>query len=174
MAWVAPRTPPSAGGSVLTLQNVPGQFDAIVLGELEPGRWMAGSEFFRRTSHDQKSWPAESAAPGKLVQVAVTYRGKERLALARRADLCPVHDGDGPREFDQTSVALLGLRHLEVAGGATFVGEIADARIYPGRARRGGAGLAPSGSARRAPPAGLVDLRGRTRPTRWARSRRAG
>src|SRR3954454_22187842 len=131
VAWVSPANTTQRGGSVLTLQNVPGQFDAIVLGELEPGRWMVGSEFFRRTSHDQKSWPVESAAPGKLVQIAATYRGKE-VSLSRDGQTYAHYTMEtDPAKFDQASVALLGLRHLEVAGGAKFVGEIADARIYP-------------------------------------------
>ena len=156
MAWVSPANTTQRGGSVLTLQNVPGQFDAIVLGELEPGRWMAGSEFFRRTSHDQKTWPAESAAPGKLVQVAVDVSRQGSLALPRRADLLRDTSMETePAQFDQTSVALLGLRHLEVAGGATFVGEIADARIY-----RGALDAATLGSLRPDQPGG-------PRPLAW-------
>jgi beta-fructofuranosidase len=132
VAWVSPANLSQRGGSVLTLQNVSGQFDAIVLGELETGRWMAGSEFFRRTYQDQKAWPAEAAGPDTLVQVAVTYRGKEVSLYRDGRPYARYAMETEPAPFDPSSVAILGLRHLEIAGGPTFHGEIADARVYPG------------------------------------------
>lgn len=131
VAWVLPANTTQRGGSVLTIQNGSGQFDAVVLGELETGRWMAGSEFFRRTYRDQKAWPAEPAGPGTLAQVAITYRGRE-VSLFRDGHAYARYTMEtDPARFDQASLALLGLRHLEVAGGGTFLGQIADARIYP-------------------------------------------
>mgnify|MGYP006310022473 CR=1 FL=1 len=48
ITWVTLETLEQGGGSVLTLQRG-NQFDAIVYGEHEPYRWMAGSDFYRRT-----------------------------------------------------------------------------------------------------------------------------
>ena len=57
VAWVSPANLTQGGGSVLTLENPPGQFDAIVLGEIGRARWMAGSEGFRRTQREQGANP---------------------------------------------------------------------------------------------------------------------
>ena len=38
-------------------------FDGIVFGELSPAKWMAGSDFHRRTDRRQDAWPAETAGP---------------------------------------------------------------------------------------------------------------
>jgi hypothetical protein len=44
VAWVAPANSTLRGASVLTLDDRRGPFDGIVFGELEPARWMAGSD----------------------------------------------------------------------------------------------------------------------------------
>ena len=49
VAWVSPGNLTQQGGSVLTLENPGGVFDAIVLGELAPAKWMPGSNFHQRT-----------------------------------------------------------------------------------------------------------------------------
>src|SRR5262245_21789814 len=105
VAWVSPANTTQRGGSVLTIQNGSGQFDAVVLGELEPGRRMAGSEFFRRMHRDQKAWPAESAGPGALVQIAVTYRGRE-VSLSRDGQAYARYTMEtDPARFDRASLA---------------------------------------------------------------------
>src|SRR5262249_38333295 len=49
-AWVRLASTTQRGGGVISVQTLDGNlFDAIVFGEQEPGRWMAGSNFFRRT-----------------------------------------------------------------------------------------------------------------------------
>ena len=60
VAWVAPATLDQSGGSVLTLEGPDNLFDGIVFGE-GPRRWMAGSDYFRRTCTDQSPWPQETA-----------------------------------------------------------------------------------------------------------------
>lgn len=62
VVWVAPANLAQRGGSALTIDNDRGAFDGIVLGELVPGKWMAGSDTFSRTERNQDSFPAESAA----------------------------------------------------------------------------------------------------------------
>ena len=42
VAWVSLANLTQGGGSVLTLENPGGEFDAIVFGEREPAKWMAG------------------------------------------------------------------------------------------------------------------------------------
>ena len=61
------------GGGVISLQTLDGNlFDAIVFGEQDPERWMAGSNNFARTRSFQG--PAESKARDEAVHVAWTYR----------------------------------------------------------------------------------------------------
>jgi sucrose-6-phosphate hydrolase SacC (GH32 family) len=130
VAWVTLANLTQRGGSVLTVQNVPGQFDALVFGEIEPARWMAGSDFFRRTSKDQAAWPRETATPGELIQVAAVYRGRE-VSIYRNGQLYAHYAIENePARFSDHSIVLIGLRHLEIAGGSTFLGTVAEARIY--------------------------------------------
>src|SRR5438270_1315324 len=75
VVWVAPADLTQRGGSVLTLDDQQSHFDAIVFGELAPARWMAGSDFYRRTKKDQTDDPTETAGPQAVVQVAVVYQG---------------------------------------------------------------------------------------------------
>ena len=42
VAWVTPGNLTQCGGSALTVEKSSGVFDAIVLGELAPAKWMAG------------------------------------------------------------------------------------------------------------------------------------
>jgi sucrose-6-phosphate hydrolase SacC (GH32 family) len=130
VAWITLANTTQRGGSVLTLENLPGQFDAMVFGEIEPGRWMAGSDFFRRTHKDQAGWPAETAPPGKLIQMAVSYRGKE-VTLTRDGRVLARYTMEtDPVGFSDRSIVLIGKRHWEIATGG-FEGEVEDARIYP-------------------------------------------
>ncbi|MDG3007961.1 GH32 C-terminal domain-containing protein [Paludisphaera mucosa] len=131
VVWAAPANLGQQGGSALTVQQPGGGFDAVVFGELAPGRWMAGSEFFRRTQTDQSAAAAETGDAKTLVQVAVAYKGR-RVSIYRDARPYAEYDmASEPVAFTSSSVALLGLRHLEMMGGPTFRGEIEDARIYP-------------------------------------------
>ena len=63
VAWVIPDSLAQRGGSVLTIEKAGGVFDGIVLGEIAPGKWMAGSDGFRRTKREQERFPAEMTAP---------------------------------------------------------------------------------------------------------------
>ncbi len=60
VSWVTLANTTQRGGSALTIQSGP-QFDAIVFGELQPGKWMAGSHFFARTekANDQNKNPPD-------------------------------------------------------------------------------------------------------------------
>lgn len=58
VVWVRPANSSQRGGSALTLDDLASHFDGIVFGEIAAGRWMAGSDFYRRTWQDQAAWPA--------------------------------------------------------------------------------------------------------------------
>ena len=131
VAWVAPANLEQRGGGVLTLEA--GSFDAIVFGEQAQGRWMAGSEMFRRAqaAADQEKNLRETAKPEELVQIATVYAGRS-VTLYRNGKRYAQYEIEKPITFGNSATVLMGLRHMERLGmaGAYFAGAIADARIY--------------------------------------------
>src|SRR5262245_21306743 len=77
VVWAAPVNLMQRGGSALTIDDGRTHFDGVVFGELAPARWMAGSDFHRRTLHSQDAVPKETADAKTLVQIAISYRGNE-------------------------------------------------------------------------------------------------
>ena len=131
VAWVSPANLSQRGGSVLTLEEQGGVFDAIVFGEITPGKWMAGSDGFKRTLRQQGDVPAETADSNTLVQIAVTYRGRQ-IRVFRNGALYSEHTAEGAVRFGEDCRVLIGLRHFGAAPeNRFFVGSIEDARIYP-------------------------------------------
>jgi len=133
VVWASPANLAQQGGSALTLDDGRSHFDGIVFGELQPHTWMAGSDFYRRTSRPQQGWPGETAGPGTLVQIAITYRERE-VTLYRNGTLYARYTmAEPPQEFGPDSVVLFGRRHLEAQDRKnSFTGLIRDARVYAG------------------------------------------
>ncbi len=130
VAWVYLANTAQRGGSVLTLIDKAEHFDAIVFGEIAPGKWMAGSDFFRRTQKDQSAWPAETADARTLVQVAIVYRGNQ-ITLYRDGTESASYRVARPQAFGPDAMALIGLRYIGDMGEIGFLaGAIEDARIY--------------------------------------------
>jgi len=129
VVWASPANLTQRGGSILTIDNQASAFDGIVFGEISPGKWMAGSDFHRRSTPDQNAAPAETAGPDTLVQIAIVYQGKE-IKLYRDGQLYSRHRISQPQTFGPGSAIVIGLRHLEAGDRACFVGTIADARVY--------------------------------------------
>lgn len=135
VAWVAPANLTQRGGGVLTIQtpNISGEyFDGIVFGEIAPGRWMAGSEFWRRSlqdQEDQEALPEETGDAGTLVQIAIVYAGQQ-ITVYRDGKLYSRHEVQQPFTFYENSLVMLGLRHLSAGAPGAFAGDIEDARIY--------------------------------------------
>lgn len=130
VVWVAPSTLEQRGGSALTIDDGKDRFDGIVFGEIEPRKWMAGSDFYRRTIKDQTAVPVETTGPNKFVQVAISYAGRE-VRLYRNGKLLEHHTIEGdPQTFGPASRINIGLRHKRASDAAHFAGAIDDARIY--------------------------------------------
>ncbi|MHB8865587.1 MAG: LamG-like jellyroll fold domain-containing protein [Pirellulaceae bacterium] len=130
VAWATVADRAQQGGSLLTIQEDE-WFDAIVLGERVPARWMAGSDFFRRTQSEegQRLCLSESAAPTELVQIAVVYAGKQ-ITLYHNARLYASYEVDVPQRFEDYAL-MLGLRYLGAMGAIGFYqGSIEEARLY--------------------------------------------
>ncbi|MBM4032594.1 MAG: hypothetical protein FJ291_12520 [Planctomycetes bacterium] len=131
VAWVSPANLTQRGGSVLTLENPGGVFDALVFGEYQPAKWMLGSDYGRRCHRQQDAWPAETAGPTTVVQIALVCRGRE-VALYRNGQPYASYTmASDPIAFDQSSTVLMGLRHVDAGRpNCFFTGTIEDARIY--------------------------------------------
>jgi sucrose-6-phosphate hydrolase SacC (GH32 family) len=130
VAWVSPANLTQRGGSVLTLENPGGEFDAIVFGEKEPGKWMAGSNGFHRTESNLAAYPVETAAPGQFVQIAIAYRGQQVTIYRDGKQYAQYTMASKPVAFGKQCTALIGLRHRDAGTPRLFSGEVADARVY--------------------------------------------
>ena len=81
-AWVALSTLDQRGGGVVTTESIGGGvFDALVFGERQKSKWMAGSNNSVRTQN--VNGPAETAKPGELIHLAVVYQPDGRIELYR-------------------------------------------------------------------------------------------
>ncbi len=133
-AWVIPANFSQRGGGVITVETTDGRvFDSLVLGEREPGKWMAGSESFRRST--ALNAPVERTPAGEGIHLAVVYHPDHRIALFRNGE--PYGEAYRPNDESallQTFAAgssrvLLGKRHTG-GGQPFFTGEIEEVRLY--------------------------------------------
>jgi hypothetical protein len=132
-AWATPVSLSHRGGGIMTVEVTTGNtFDAVVFGEREPGKWVAGSEFYHRT-RDLVA-PAETAKVDELIHVAISYGANNRVTIYRNGQrygesYLPDGDASTLRTYSAgDSHILIGLRHT--GGNGYFAGEIAEARLY--------------------------------------------
>lgn len=130
-AWVRLRDLNQRGGGVIGVQSLDGtRFDAIVFGEREDGRWMAGSENFQR--YQPFDGPLESDAVMDFVQIALTYRADGTIAAYR--DGQPYgrpYRSQPPATFSAGKARVVfGLRHTPAMGNKFLYGAIQKARLY--------------------------------------------
>ena len=130
VAWVTVGNLTQQGGSALTIQSGD-RFDAIVLGEKARGRWMAGSDHFRRTQSDQSGYSAETADARALVQIAIVYEG-DAVRIYRNGKPYAAYRTENMEDLlgIDNHIALFGLRHIGAGRGDRFAGTVEDARIY--------------------------------------------
>ena len=130
VAWVSLANLSQQGGAVISLMDDQEHFDAIVIGEREPKKWMAGSDFFHRTPQDQADYAPETTDDKTAVQIAITYH-KNVITLYRNARQYACYQIDKPQSFDEYVTVLLGLRYLGGGGEIGFLaGAIEEARLY--------------------------------------------
>ncbi len=133
-AWVALGDLNQRGGGVVSVETRDGAvFDAIVYGERQPRRWIAGSNGFVRT-RDLAGAMEETAKPNQLVHLAIVYRADNSIAVYRNGIRYGA-TGVGPENAKWVSFrakeshVLFGMRHA--GGGNAFLkGEIEEARLY--------------------------------------------
>ncbi len=133
-AWVCLPDRAQRGGAVISIETPQGaMFDAIVFGERETGKWIAGSEFFHR-SRDLEE-PVEKSPPQSLVHIAAVYARDNTIRFYRNGvpyGKAYLPTGDTPElaTFPAGGAHLLfGLRHTG-SGNGLLTGEIEEARLY--------------------------------------------
>jgi len=113
---------------VLTIQSGD-QFDGIVFGELQPGKWMAGSNYHRRTQKAQDNYVPETADSKTMVRIAIVYKGDEILIYRNGRSYASYRAKNIDLLSPESNIVVFGLRHVG-AGGGRISGAIEDARIY--------------------------------------------
>lgn len=130
-AWVSLSNLTQQGGGVVSLQTTGGgQFDAIVFGERETGRWMAGSNGFVRTK--SFSGPEEKEADRGVVHVAITYHADGTITGYRNGQpYGESYKSSGCVTFEAgKSKLLFGLRHSPAGGNRILSGAIDRVQLY--------------------------------------------
>ncbi len=129
-AWVIPSNLDQRAGGVITIEGAKIHgFDSIVFAEREPRRWMAGSDFSKRT--ESVGADPEDAPAGTLLHLAITYRTDGSISIYRNGALLGRTYIKGELKTFEAgeSRVLLGLRHSGAKNGF-FAGEIEEARLY--------------------------------------------
>jgi hypothetical protein len=130
-AWVQLDDLEQGGGAAISIQSANGQvFDAMVYGEVEPQRWMAGSDSFRRT----KSLGAvdEETAHQEFIHLAITYQRDGTIICYRNGQLYGTsYTSSGPVQFKSGQWRVLfGLRHDPPDPKRQLRGKLEAAQIY--------------------------------------------
>ncbi|MCY2989519.1 MAG: hypothetical protein NTY19_16835 [Planctomycetota bacterium] len=113
---------------MLTVDQL-GRFDGIVLGELVPGKWMAGSDNGRRTLREQQACAVETADAQTVVQLAIVYRGHE-VTIYRNGTPYAQYSVQRPQWFPVGTEIYMGKHHAWAGDMPCFAGTIDDARVY--------------------------------------------
>lgn len=129
--WVKLRDLGQRGGGVMSVESPGGAtFDSIVYAEKQSRRWLAGSNFFRRTRAFAGS--AESAAAQRPVHLAITYAADGTIRAYR--DGKPYGKGyksSGLFAFPAGGgVVLFGLRHSPFSPGKAIRARLLRAALY--------------------------------------------
>jgi hypothetical protein len=130
-AWVKLDDLDQRGGAVMSVVSLDGGlFDAIVFGEREPGRWMAGSDTFQRTQ--DVGGAVEADAKDRAVHVAIAYHSDGTIALYRDGKPYGTpYKSSGPLTFSAGKAKVVfGLRHFPPGGNRMLSGAIEAAHLY--------------------------------------------
>ena len=129
VSWVTLTDKSVRAGSVLTVQ-IGDKFDGIVFAERAANKWMAGSNYYRRTQKDPGKNAAETADSKTMVQMAIVYKG-DRIQIYRNGESYAAYAAKNVDLLSsKNNVAVFGLRHVGTSGSGSITGVIEDARIY--------------------------------------------
>ena len=127
VSWVTLTDKNIRAGSVLTVQVGPA-FDGIIFAERAAGKWMAGSDGFRRMGGNPNAFPPETADKKTLVQMAIVYKGGQISIYRDGKEYASYKTQNIDLLSNKNNIAVFGLRHIGGSGG--IGGSIEDARIY--------------------------------------------
>ena len=118
------------GGGVISLQTLDGNlFDAIVYGEREAGRWMAGSNGFVRTKSFQG--PEETRAATEPLHVAWVYDAQGNITGYVGGTQYGQPYRTSVQNFEAGKAQIvLGMRHAPVGGNRMLAGAVLRAALY--------------------------------------------
>lgn len=130
-AWVRLDDLAQRGGGVMNVQSLDGRvFDAIVFGEREPKRWLAGSNHFARTRGF--TGPPEAGANREFVHVAIAYHADGTIRGYRNGrPYGSAYKASRPIRFAAgKSQVVFGMRHAPAGGNRMLSGTVQRARLY--------------------------------------------
>ncbi len=129
-AWVSLANVNQRGGAAISVQTLDGnQFDAIVFGETEPNRWIAGSDNYRRT---RRVDGPEEPADDEIVHVAIVYDADGTITVYRNGQpYGQSYRASRPITFAaDNSQVVFGLRHSPSSEGKLLAGVVRRAQLY--------------------------------------------
>lgn len=119
------------GAAISLISEASKRFDAIVFGERQAGKWIAGSENFVRTT--DVSAPAElpENESRQPVHMAISYQADGTISLYRngKAYGAPYKRGN-PIYYPEKTRIGFGIRLLPVGGNRMLTGQIEHASLY--------------------------------------------
>lgn len=130
-AWVSLSDLGQGGGAAISIETPDGKtFDAVVYGERQSRKWMAGSDGFARTR--DLDAPEENGPVGSSLHVAAVYSTNNQITLYRNGVVYgkPYTPGSPLQTFRSGEARiLLGMRHT--GGGRPFLtGSILRAAVH--------------------------------------------
>jgi beta-fructofuranosidase len=128
VSWITLSDKKVRAGSILTIQDG-SRFDGIVFAEVATGKWMAGSDTYRRTNKAQGDSAAEKADAKTLVQMAIVYKGDHVSIYRNGAPYASYKTKNIDLLSSKKNIVVFGLRHVR-GGNGSIGGAIEDARIY--------------------------------------------
>jgi len=122
-------------GSALTIDRISSDiFDAIVYGEQQYHRWMAGSSYFSRTQPPIPGY--EETTTGQLIKMAISYEnngGNAHIKIYHNDSLIGDYTKGAMASWPANDAEILfGIRHTPPNGGSlgALDAKIEEARIY--------------------------------------------
>jgi hypothetical protein len=130
-AWVLLDNLDQRGGAPISIQTLDGvYFDAIVFGEREPKRWMAGSNGFVRTQ--SFAGLEETEVTKKPVHFALVYTADTTITGYRNGVPYgkPYKSGGFATFKPNEAQIVFGMRHLPAGSNKMLSGQILKAQLY--------------------------------------------
>ncbi|MDA7904822.1 DUF1553 domain-containing protein [Rhodopirellula sp.] len=121
----------SGGAAISLLSNSPSRFDAIVYGERQRRKWIAGSENFVRTTDVSASAESSKSDSRQPVHMAITYATDGTISLYRNGKAYGApYTRSNPIYYPGETRIGFGIRLLPVGGNRMLTGEIDQASLY--------------------------------------------